>query len=157
MAFFSICIMKQHSSQWERCPLFPRLGTLFDFTRTWKGWRVCVLTERWMSDARPPLMSRIQMGFCSVREHQPRQMEWARDTPGPSVNSFHAFWQTVLQRLVWAKRISLLYLSVSDVFNSRLDIILKASNYSGTRWYSPTSSDWILFQRSANFLTRFVS
>lgn len=41
---------------------------------------------RWMCDAHPPLLGRIQMGFCSVRERQPRQIE--RGSACPSANSW---------------------------------------------------------------------
>ncbi len=47
---------------------------------------VCVLTARWMCDARSPLLGRIQMGFCSVRERRPRQIE--RGSACPSANSW---------------------------------------------------------------------
>lgn len=42
----------------------PVMGTLFDFCMQ-RDCCVCVLTARWMSDARPPPMGRIQMGFCA--------------------------------------------------------------------------------------------
>lgn len=61
-------------------------SSLFDFCVR-RDCGVCFLTARWMCDARTPLLGRIQMGFCSVRELQPRQIE--RGSLCPSANSWY--------------------------------------------------------------------